>query len=312
MEIRASCRRIAVSRTNRPQCHLKTGQANSILPAALSVSLAVHAVILIGVRFVVPEFQHWYTIAKDPPILLNSPDGPAPIHAELEAQVNHDGGGNADSGHAKSPLPDMQKTEEGEAVKSVKRRTDVLESEMRELYTQLQKRNQTVAPVPEKNTPQPTQGNDNTDSEKEFARRAAEIDKEVDDYNKRPHKTQITPSTKRAEYALYYSQVKAKIEKVGTLHFPASDGKKLYGELILHIPIYQDGTLYLKDGGPSVEHTSGNRLLDRAALRIVENSAPFTEFPRKMLSANGDVWEVTVTFKFTREEGLQTVLGGGQ
>lgn len=271
----------------------------------------MHAVILIGVRFVVPEFQHWYTIAKDPPILMNTADGPAPIRADLEAQVNHEGGGNADSGHAKSPLPDMQKTEEGDAVKSVKRRTEQLESEMRELYTQLHKRDQTVAQTPEKNTPQPTDGNDNFDSDKEFARRAAEIDKEVDDYNKRPRKTQITPSTRRTEYALYYSQVKSKIEKVGTLHFPSKDGRKLYGELILHIPIYQDGTLYLKDGGPTVERSSGDRSLDRAALRIVEHSAPFTEFPRKMLSANGDVWEVTVTFKFTREEGLQTVLGGG-
>ncbi len=273
----------------------------------------MHAVLLIGVRVVVPEFQHWYKLAKEPPILLNSPDGPAPIHAELEAQVNHDGGGNADSGHAKSPLPDMQRTEEGDALKVAKRRMDELEAQQNILISQAKARSNLAEAPPEKTTPQPPQpdGNDNFDSEKEFARRAAEIDKEVDDYNKRPHKTQITPSTKRVEYAQYYSQVKSRIEKVGTLHFPSKDGRKLYGELILHIPIYQDGTLYLKDGGPTVEHTSGNHALDRAAIKIVENSAPFPDFPRRMLSANGEVWEVTVTFKFTREEGLQTVLGGG-
>ncbi len=273
----------------------------------------MHAVLLIGVRIVAPEFQHWYKIAKEPPILLNSPDGPAPIQAELEAQVNHDGGGNADSGHAKSPMPDMHRSEEGDALKIAKRRMDELEAQQNILISQAKARSNVADPPPDKATPQPARpdGNDKFDSEKEIARRAAEIDKEVDDYNKRPRKTEITPSTRRAEYALYYSQVKSKIEKTGTLHFPSKDGRKLYGELILHIPIYQDGSLWLKEGGPTVEHSSGNRALDKAAIRIVENSAPFPDFPKKMIGASGEVWGITVTFKFTREEGLQTILSGG-
>ena len=273
----------------------------------------MHAVLLIGVRVVVPEFQHWYKLAKEPPILLNSPDGPAPIHAELEAQVNHDGGGNADAGHAKSPLPDMQKTEEGDALKIAKRRMDELEAQQNVLISQAKARSDLVAPPPDKVAPAPQpDGNDNFDSEKQFARRAAEIDKQVDDYNKRPRKTEITPSTKRADYALYYSQVKSKIEKIGTLHFPSKEGKKLYGELVLHIPIYQDGSLWLDEGGPTVEHSSGNRALDRAAIRIVENSAPFPNFSKKMIGTSGEVYGITVTFKFSREEGLQTVWSGGK
>ncbi|MBV8634506.1 MAG: energy transducer TonB, partial [Burkholderiaceae bacterium] len=249
---------------------MKISQANSVLPAALSVSIAVHAVILIGVRFVVPEFQHWYTIAKDPPILLNTADGPPPIHADLEAQVNHEGGGNSDSGYAKSPLPDMQRTEEGDELKATKRRMDELEAQQALLTSQVKSRPDFVPPQVEKTEQNQPQGNDNFDNDKSFARRAAVIEKEVDDYNKRPRKTEITPATKRKEYALYFNQVRTKIEKIGTLNFPVKDGKKLYGKLILHIPIYQDGSLYLKDGGPTVQRSSGSHALDRAALRIVQ------------------------------------------
>jgi protein TonB len=34
-----------------------------------------------------------------------------------------------------------------------------------------------------------------------------------------------------------------RIEEFGTLNFPRKDGKKMYGELIVYIPIFQDGDL---------------------------------------------------------------------
>ena len=104
---------------------------------------------------------------------------------------------------------------------------------------------------------------------------------------------------------------KGVIEKIGTLNFPQQDGKKLYGELVIYIPIYQDGTIYEKEGGPSIQHSSGNAALDRAALRIVRRSAPFGRFPANMRSTDkDDVWEVVTRFKFTREDALEAELRG--
>jgi protein TonB len=82
--------------------------------------------------------------------------------------------------------------------------------------------------------------------------------------------------------------------------------------LLVYIPIFQDGTIYEKEGGPRVEHSSGNAALDNAALRIVRRAAPFGRFPANMRSADkDDLWEVITRFKFTREEGLETELRGG-
>lgn len=272
----------------------------------------MHAVLLIGVRIVAPDAFHPDRATEEAPIELNGSNGVVPLHVELLAQVNNEGGGNADSGHAKSPLPDMHKSEEGDALKVAKRRMDELEAQQNLLISQAKARSNLADPQHDKVAPQVLQpnGQDDFDSQKQFSRRTAEIAKEVDDYNKRPHKTEITPATRRVEHAVYYAQVKARIEKVGTLHFPSRDGRKLYGELILSIPIFQDGSLYLKDGGPVVTRSSGDRALDKAAIKIVKNSAPFPDFPRKMISETGEVWEVTVTFKFTREEGMTAEFRG--
>ena len=102
-----------------------------------------------------------------------------------------------------------------------------------------------------------------------------------------------------------------RIEKNGTLNFPQKDGKKLYGQLVVYIPIFQDGTIYMKEGGPRVERTSGNPALDQAALNIVRRSAPFGKFPDNMRSVGkDDVWEIITRFNFTRDDALQTETRG--
>jgi protein TonB len=82
--------------------------------------------------------------------------------------------------------------------------------------------------------------------------------------------------------------------------------------MVLYIPIYQDGSLYQKDGGPRIERSSGNPLLDQAALRIVARAAPFGRFPPNMRSSGrDDVWEIITRFNFTHEQELQAELRSG-
>ena len=81
----------------------------------------------------------------------------------------------------------------------------------------------------------------------------------------------------------------------------------------IYIPIFQDGTIYEKGGGPKVEKTSGNRALDAAALKIIRKAAPFGNFPPNMRSKDkDDIWIVITRFKFTREQQLETEMRGGQ
>lgn len=142
-----------------------------------------------------------------------------------------------------------------------------------------------------------------------IARQTAEITQRISDQNKRPRKTFISPSTRGVGYALYYKAMQKRVEEVGTLSFPQQNGRKLYGELVMYIPVFQDGSIYDKEGGPRIERSSGNRALDQAALGIVRRAAPFGKFPANMRSTDkDDLWIVITTFTFTREGKLETEL----
>ena len=128
-----------------------------------------------------------------------------------------------------------------------------------------------------------------------------EITQHIEDENKRPRKTYLSPSTLGVGYAQYYKNMQRRIEEVGTLNFPQKAGKKLYGELVVHIPVFEDGSIYTKEGGARIDKSSGNPALDQAALAIVRRAAPFGRFPPNMLSSDrDDLWIVTTRFKFER------------
>lgn len=278
----------------------------------------LHAIVLL-VHFVSPRTVE--TPAVDPGlevILVNAKHDKKPLKAQALAQADLDGGGANDEGRSKSPLPDMRKTENGENITVAKKKIEVLEEHQRKLMDQF--RNKTAFSSQQTNEKnqfdenQPnSNGQDRNDSNQALARMAAEISQTIEDQNKRPRKTFITPSTQAVGYAMYYKSLQKRVEDIGTLNFPQKDGKKMYGELIVYIPIFQDGTIYEKDGGPKVEKSSGNKSLDAAALRIVRRAAPFGKFPPNMRSTDkDDLWIVITRFKFTRDQLLETELRTGK
>ena len=293
---------------------MKSFKENRLLYLALGISLVAHGAML-AVHFAAPAPTP--AQATDPGlevILVNAKHNKAPLKADAVAQANLDGGGTVDQGRSKSPMPDMRKTEMGDSVKASKRRIRELEEQQKNLLTQVKSSASIEAPpITEKNKPDPTPtGADLLESSKAIARRVAEISETIEDQNKRPKKTTITPSTREAGYATYYKTMQKRIEDFGTLNFPNNNGHKLYGQLMLSIPVFQDGTIYDKDGGIKVERSSGNPALDEAAIRIVRRSAPFGKFPPNMRSSDrDDLWVIITTFKFTRDDKLQADLSGG-
>ena len=280
---------------------------------AVAFSVVAHAALL-AVRFVAPDA--FKLQPADPGlevILVNAKHAQRPLKAEALAQANLDGGGQVEAGRSKSPLPDMRKSEDGDSVKAAQRRIAELQEIQQNLLTRVRASKFNAAPVTEKDKPDPARtGADLLESSKAIARQAAEIDTRIVDENKRPKKTFITPSTQEVGYAMYYKSMQKRVEEVGTLNFPQANGRKLYGELILEIPIFQDGTIYQKDGGVHVRKSSGSQALDNAALAIVRRAAPFGRFPPNMLSADkDDLWVIITRFKFTREEVLKANLSGG-
>ncbi len=114
----------------------------------------------------------------------------------------------------------------------------------------------------------------------------------------------ITAATREPAYAMYYRSLRRRIEQMGMINFPQRNGSRLYGELTVRIPVYQDGSIYTREGGVSIERSSGNPDLDSASMNIVRRAAPFGPFPRNAQST-ADVWVIITRLKFARDLGNQ-------
>ena len=130
----------------------------------------------------------------------------------------------------------------------------------------------------------------------------AEIEKRINEENARPRKRYISPATREEVYAVYYDELRRKIEDRGTTNFPEAGGRKLYGDLTMVITVNHTGAVI----DTEVVQSSGTPVLDRRAEAIVR-SLSFSRFNEAM-RRRADQIVVVSRFRFTRDATLQTQL----
>lgn len=283
----------------------------STLQVALLFSVAVHAA-LIGVRFADPEaFER---IFRDTPlevVLVNARSDEVPARAAAIAQASLAGGGEAAQGRATSPLPATAEVEIGDASEDARRRVDTLQEQQQQLLAQVRREVATLPPPdPQRDSGSPKE-RDQEERRRQLLKLLAEIEKRINEENARPKKRYISPATREEVYALYYDQLRRRIEERGTRDFPEYRGRKLYGELTMNVTVDARGRVI----DAEVVRGSGNRVLDKRAVAIVHGASPYGPFTRAMRQ-QADQIVVTSRFRFTREDGLETSLsasptGGG-
>jgi protein TonB len=134
----------------------------------------------------------------------------------------------------------------------------------------------------------------------EAIRLEAQIAKDMDAYQKRPKRRFIGARAEEYRFARYVEDWRLKIERVGNLNYPeAARTQKLYGSLLLTVSIRADGSVE----NVEINRTSGNRILDAAAVKIVEMSGPFAAFPPD-IRRDTDVLHITRTWTFTKSDAL--------
>lgn len=127
----------------------------------------------------------------------------------------------------------------------------------------------------------------------EMAQLAAEVDRQREQYAKRPRRKFISANTREYTYAAYMRAWVAKIERLGALNFPEEATRRgITGQVVLTAAIRRDGTL------ESVEMItgSGHTFLDEAGRRLIEMGAPYAPLPQS--DDQIDVLHITRTVQF--------------
>jgi len=279
-------------------------KAPSTLHLALGISVAAHAALL-AVRIVDPEsFNRVFQDAPLEVILVNAKSSGSPDKdAKAIAQASLAGGGALEKGRPTSPLPPslVMKTGDAQEEQDEQRQLQSLKAQQAELL--LQARSELVAlPPPDLSAAANLRAQTQQEEKRrQLVKLLAEIEKSVNDDSAKPAKRYISPSTREAVYAVYYDAMRRKIEKQGTLNFPQSAGRKLYGELTMTMTVSARGDVLTTE----VVQSSGNPALDRWAQGIVQGSGPFEPFSDAM-RAKADQIVVVSSFNFGQSDSLET------
>jgi protein TonB len=274
------------------------------LTLALGVSLFLHA-ILLSIHFKLPQALDRAREQALDVILVNARHASKPTQAQAKAQANLDGGGNTDEPRrAKTPLPPTKQEQSGDDLASAQARVVQMEAQQRELLTQTQSARTAKVDadrLPPK--PQPEQevsGRDLATRALALARLEGEIARNIEEYNQRPKRRFLGARVTEYRFAQYVEDWRQKVERVGNLNYPDSAKGKLYGSLVLTVAIKKDGELERVE----INRSSGHKVLDEAARRIVRLAAPYADFP-EAVRRDTDIIEITRTWSFTGTDQLR-------
>jgi protein TonB len=284
-----------------------SGRQDRLLGAALGLSLALHAALL-AVHFRFPAGQRPKSeVAPLEVVLVNAKTRSRPVKAEVLAQSNLDRGGNVDEPRrAKTPLPVTEPRAPGRDFADAQRRQQALEAQQQQLLAQMRAATSKVPaaaprePGTEAPGAQPN-GRDLADLALAAMRLQAQIDRQIDEYQKRPRKRFIGANAGEYRFAQYEEDWRVKIERVGTLNYPAEARGKLYGNLRLTVSIRSDGSVESIE----LDRSSGLKVLDAAAFKIVRMATPFAAFPPD-IKRDTDLLVITRTWFFGQGDKIWT------
>ena len=273
----------------------------------LFLAAALHAAVILGIGFSLAEPNQ---ISKTLEITLSTfKSEEKPKEADFLAQDNQQGSGTLE--HKAAPTTTEQAPFQDTQVKRVTpptapqqpaARQEAPKAAVATRAPQQQKtpvKREETKPAPQ--TP-PAPVFDSAQLSSEIASLEAELAQDIQQYAKRPKIHRLNAaSTMRDKGAWYKDEWRKKIERIGNLNYPdEARRQQIYGSLRLLVSINRDGTLY----EVQVLESSGQRLLDQAAMRIVRLAAPFAPFTGDL--ADIDRLEIIRTWRFERGDRLSS------
>jgi protein TonB len=285
----------------------------------LGLAISTPAVVVLGITFSAEDRSapRYETME----IILVQQQSDAPDEAKMLAQANLQGGGDADEDVVPAtPLPAPFPDDKAEVtvpqpantpataptsdpekeLLAVRDNQDEVPDAVNkpDVETANRQEAQEQKSVPEKEVPSATTLLTNS---YKIAALNAEIKRKLEAKAARPKLKFISASTREYKYAAYMDAWRIKVERVGNLNYPeAARQQKLSGSLILDVALNPDGTI----NDIIIRRSSGHKILDDAAVRIVNLAGPYSPFPDDIKSET-DILHITRTWQFLADGGFQ-------
>ncbi len=272
----------------------------------LFIALLLHALFIFGVGFNQPQASSKQASLEVTMAIYNSEQPPE--KADFVAQANQLGSGSLDeaalpstteladfhSNQIQEVTPEVSKTQNQQVAKKTAISAQapsplvVHEKELVDLTEQEELTHQESTSLLERNL--------------EIASLEARLAQKKQLYAKRPRKKQLTAaSTQQADDAAYLDSWRTRIETVGNQDYETLGIDSLYGELRLLVALNADGTIHQI----KLLKSSGHKVVDDAAIKIVRKAAPFDAFPPEIRKAT-DILEIIRTWKFEKGHYLSS------
>lgn len=273
----------------------------------LFVSICLHVVLILGVGFGIYEQISNNTSMEVTLAQYRSEE--APEEADFLAQENQQGSGSLEDKAAPSTPVESRFSDDViqdvspfvESSKAQPRSSDrILASQT----DSLEEINEEISEQPERENPdQPLENLTASELNNRLASLQAQLDIRRQAYAKRPRRYTISSaSTKKARDALYLDNWRKKVEAIGNLNYPVqASAEGIYGNLRLLVSLRSDGSV----SDIRILSSSGHKLLDESAIRIVHLAAPFDPFPDEMRQ-DADILDIIRTWQFHQSNSFRS------
>ena len=272
------------------------------LGLTLFFAVVLHALIILGITFSTELMKKPDLVQTMEITLVQSKSDNAPDEAQFLAQANQQGSGNTpDSDQPVAPRQQQIATPHKNVGTAPESSPAVMPREQTP-----QTRKQAVMSVDQASKQstarqQSARQQNKTPSASQLIARSMQIASASAEYeqqklaNKKQKRNKfITASTREFKYASYQDAWRQKVERIGRINYPEeARRRKLTGKLVLTVVLNPNGTIH----NIGMDRSSGNRVLDDAAKRIVRLAAPYAPFPDN-IRAETDLLHITRTWIF--------------
>jgi len=275
--------------------------SNDRIAVSFLMALALHALILLGVGFVLDFKPLTHPLETLDVVLVNWRSETKPDEADFLAQASQQGGGESteanrpsqeNAGASPGPAEGDDPLDQQEQISSVAdaaREQILIEDDTAEFTQQITSIEQPEPPLPSAASLM--------QESMTMAKLQPGIQRDRESQSKLPRRKWISANTREYEFAAYMQAWVAKVERVGNLNYPEEIRRlKLTGDLVMTVGINLDGSVESIE----IQRSSGTPQLDQAATRIVRLAGPYSPLP-EFINASVDILHITRTWVFSRD-----------